>query len=201
MQARGWQRYALWSTLGDMALALPTLVFFTFVPLVRPLAWWGYGLVGLIVLASAWFFGLALLKALTRVAWSDEALAVAQPGRAIRTFDWSALSAVGLRHYGSRRKHEAGRGRFELRLTFASAAFANPAGGSTALTFDSYLNDFAHLAALVAAQAKKNRLTLNAAVLEGLAVVASVEEIEPYSIGEEIEERNKVEDDDKGEKS
>jgi hypothetical protein len=196
MQVQRWQRYAAWSTLGDMALALPTLIFFAFILMVRPLAWWGYGLVVAIMLASAWFFGLALVRALTRVAWNQQALVVVQPGQAVRSFDWSALTAVRLRHFGSRRKHEAGRGRFELRLSFAASGQR-----LEVRTFDSYLGDFPQLAALVEAQAKKNRLTLDEAVWEGLAVMASGEEIEPSSLGEETGEEKGVEGDDKNEKS
>ncbi len=179
-----------------MALALPTLIFFAFILMVRPLAWWGYGLVVAIMLASAWFFGLALVRALTRVAWNQQALVVVQPGQAVRSFDWSALTAVRLRHFGSRRKHEAGRGRFELRLSFAASGQR-----LEVRTFDSYLGDFPQLAALVEAQAKKNRLTLDEAVWEGLAVMASGEEIEPSSLGEETGEEKGVEGDDKNEKS
>ncbi len=196
MQVQRWQRYAAWSTLGDMALALPTLGFFAFILMVRPLAWWGYGLVVVIMLASAWFFALALVRALTRVAWNQQALAVALPGRAVLNLDWSALTAVRLRHFGSRRKHEAGRGRFELRLSFIASG-ERP----VVLTFDSFVSDFPKLAALVEAQAKKNRLTLDEAVWEGLAVVASLGEEEPSSLGEETEEEKGVEGDDKNEKS
>ncbi len=177
-----WHRYSRWSTFGDMALALPTLGFFGYVLAARTLAWWGYGLVAAIMVATAWFFGLALLRSLSRFAWSGEAVMIQRPGQAVRCYDWSALSGLRLRHYGSRRKQEEGRGRVELRLDFADKG---------TLTLDSSLEGFAQLAALAEAGAKKNRLDLDEAVWEGLAVVASEGGNEPSSLGEETDEKSK----------
>ncbi len=160
-----WRRYAPWTTLGDMALAVPTLAFFAYLLATRTLAWWGYVLVIVIVVASLWFFFQATVKALSRFAWDSDGLSRQLAGGGVTRLTWDQLSALRLRHFGTRRNRGSRGGRAELRLCFE-------APGARWLTLDSFLDDFSELAALAECAAKKNRLELDEAVWEGLAVIA-----------------------------
>lgn len=184
-----WRRYAPWTTVGDMALAVPTLAFFAYLLVSRPLAWWGYSLVAVIMVASVWFFGQALIKALSRYSWNDQGLSHQLAGGPIKQVAWDQLCDLQLRHFGTRRNRGSGGGRAELRLGFAGERPAR-------LCLDSFLDDFSVLVAFVEHAAKKNRLDLDEAVWEGLAVLAGEADLP----GEETsgEEKREGETNEKG---